>query len=407
MSRFAYLCLDSKGMERRSELDAADAATARRALREEGLKVLQLAEASAGGLRSPLRAFAHNLSGLRPVRDADRAIFFRQMNLMLRTGHTLIEALSAAGQLSEKPQMTRIIERIAEKIRRGNSLSTAADNEKNLFSPLAAKLIEAGEVSGELGMVFERLASLIDQRGEVRRQLTTALVYPGILILISIAVISFLVTTVIPRLATFFAGRGKSTPWAAQTLMDIADWFGRWGALAALAIVLTCLGLALLRKIPKIQMHIDRAVLAIPVIGETIVVAAMAQMTWLFSVLTKSRLTALESLRICAQSAGNAWHAIALEKAASSVLKGQSLALAFDSPAFPGLVRHMAAAGEKSGQMETVMESLGTHYQKALNARLKMLAAMFEPVLTVLIGGVVGFVYYAFFQAILTASAGG
>ncbi|MDR0564959.1 MAG: type II secretion system F family protein [Azoarcus sp.] len=407
MSLYAYLCLDAKGIEQRGELDALNESDARRTLREGGLKVLTLAETRPGSARSPFKAFTQGLAGLRRIRDADRALFYRQMSLMLKTGHTLNEALSAAGKFTSKPRMTRATAQIADDIRRGNPFSAAANKEKTLFNRLTLKLVEAGEASGELGIIFDRMAAMIERKTEVRRQLVNAMVYPGILICASIVVVYFLVTSVIPRLATFFAGRGKAVPWAAQTLLDIADWFSQWGTALASSVAITCLALLLLRRIPGFQQHIDRAVIAIPVIGGALAAAAMAQATWLFGILIKSRLTALEALRICAQSSNNTFYAAAFTSAATSVLQGKSLAVATNLPAFPILMRHMTAAGERSGQIETVMESLGTHYQRALDARVKLLASMFEPILTLLIGVVVGFVYFAFFQAILTASTGG
>jgi type IV pilus assembly protein PilC len=408
MSTYAYLCLDVRGAELRGWMDAADESSARRHLRDQGLKVLDLAEGELGGegALAALRAVGRGFSRLRSISDGDRAMFFRQMQLMLKAGHTLLEALSAASRLTRKARLSDCLDRVAAAIQRGSSLSTACGGEKELFNRLALKLIEAGEASGELGAVFERLAILIERRAEVRRQLATALVYPGFVLLAAIGVISFLVISVVPRFATFLTGRGKAVPWAAQTMMEIADWLARWGGLIALVVVVVAVALPLSRRLPAARRLIDRAALAVPVLGGTLVVAAMAQVTWIFGVLVKSRLTVLESLRICAQVSGNAVFSSAFAQAADEVLTGRTLAAALDRPALPRLVRHMAAVGEKSGQVDTVMESLGVHYQKALDARVKLLASMIEPALTVLIGGIVGFVYYAFFQAMLAVSTG-
>ncbi|MDR3214080.1 MAG: type II secretion system F family protein [Azoarcus sp.] len=407
MSAYAYLCLTAQGAETRGNLDAPDEAAARRLLRERGLKILDIAEGAAGGgARAVLGQIGHALSRLRTLGDNDRVLLFRQMHLMLKAGHTLLEALAAASRLAPKARLADSLDHIAARIQRGSSLSVACAGEPALFNRLALKLIEAGEASGELGVVFERLAGLIERRAEVRRQLINALVYPGVVLLAAIGVISFLVITVIPRFAVYLNGRGRAVPWAAQTMMDAADWLARWGGMIGVGIVAVAVGLPLLRRLPGTRRLIDRTVLAVPVLGGTLVMAAMAQVTWIFGVLVKSRLTVLESLRICAQVAGNAAFAGAFARAADDVLAGKSLAVALDRPVLPSLVQHMAAVGEKSGQVDTVMESLGTHYQKVLDARVKLLASMIEPALTVLIGAVVGFVYYAFFQAMLSVSTG-
>jgi type IV pilus assembly protein PilC len=349
----------------------------------------------------------YQLSLMRSIGTGDKVMFYRQMQLMLKAGHTLLEALSACARLTVKARLSSALERIAASIQRGSSLSVACSSEKELFNRLSLKLIEAGEVSGELGVVFERLATLIERRAEVRRQLLTALVYPGFVLLAAVGVISFLVLSVVPRFATFLNGRGKAIPWAAQTMLDIADWLSKWGGLLALGVVAVAVGIPLLRRIPPAKAFIDRILLKLPVIGGTLIAAAMAQATWIFGVLVKSRLTVLEALRICREVVGNAAFSGAFAQAADLVLTGKSLAVALDQPVLPRLVQHMAAVGEKSGQVDTVMESLGTHYQKMLDARVKLLAAMIEPMLTMLLGGIVGFVYYAFFQAMLAVSTGG
>ena len=326
---------------------------------------------------------------------------------MLRAGHTILEALEAAGKLASRPRLTLQLERCAERIRSGSSFSAALAHERSTFPRIAVKLAEAGEASGELDSVFDRLAALTERRADIRRQLMTALTYPSIVMLAAIGVISFLVGSVVPRFAVFLQSRGKKVPWAAATMMDIADWLQRWGAFLILGIAGVIVGLIVLRRIPVVRLGMDRVFLHLPILGSTLMAAAMAQATWTFGLLLKSRLTVLEALRSITQIVGNAALSTALHGACEQVLEGRALAVALDRQPIPALVRHMAAVGERSGEMEDVMEALGKHYQKELDARVKFLSSMIEPVLTLLIGGIVGFVYYAFFQAVLAVSTGG
>jgi type II secretory pathway component PulF len=407
MSLYAYLCLDARGQEIRGQMEAAGLTEARGVLKGQGLKILSLAEGGAGrDWRSTLAVALRALSRMRSIGNGDRMLFYRQMQLMLKAGHTLLEALTACAHLTAKARLADALQRIAAAIQRGSTLSAACGGEKEVFNRLAQKLLEAGEASGELDAVFERLAMLLERRGEVRRQLITALVYPGFVLLAAIGVISFLVVSVVPRFATFLSGRGKAIPWAAQTMLDISDWLGRWGWLIGVCAIVLAVSLPLLRQIPVVRYRIDRLLVRVPVLGGALTSAAMAQVTWTFGVLVKSRLTVLEALRTCTQVVANAGFSRAFARAAEQVLAGRTLATALDQPALPRLVRHMAAVGEKSGQLDTVMEALGQHYQKELDARVKLLAAMIEPALTVVIGGVVGFVYYAFFQAMMAVSTG-
>lgn len=409
VTTFSYVGLNAQGKEIQGQLQADSLADARTVLRGQGLRVMALQQGSLQqdsvwvALRAAVRWLHQGLS----VRNSDLILFYRQMQLMLRAGHTILEALEAASQLAARPRLSLQLDRCAERIRAGSSFSNALAQETSTFGRIVVKLVQAGEASGELDSVFERLAAMAERRTDIHRQLVTALTYPGIVLLAAIGVITFLVTSVVPRFAVFLQSRGKAIPWAAKTLLDIADWLQHWGGALLFALTLCAAGFVLARRMPWLRWLSDAFVLRIPVVGSTVMAATMAQSTWTFGLLLKSRLTVLEALRSITQLTGNAVLERAFVHAERQVLNGQALAIALNQSAIPRLVRHMAAVGERSGEMENVMEALGQHYQKELDARVKLLSSMIEPVLTLLIGGVVGFVYYAFFQAVLAVSTGG
>lgn len=409
MPTYSYVGLNQQGKELRGQLESADLNQARVTLRGQGLRILELAAGSGDhrSVRDMLRALVRWLHTGLSVRNSDMMLFYRQMQLMLRAGHTILEALEAAGRLAGRPRLTLVLHRCAERISAGSSFSAALAKEPSIFPRIAIKLAEAGEASGELDAVFERLAALTERRADVRRQLLTALTYPAIVTLVSIGVIGFLVGSVVPRFAVFLQARGKAVPWAAKTMMDIADWLGRWGISLVMALAALIVGFVVLRRLPAFLLLSDRFLLRVPVLGGTLMSAAIAQVSWTFGLLLKSRLTVLEALRSVSQVAGNAALTRALHQAAEQVLEGRALTVALARNPIPALVQHMAAIGERSGEMEAVMEALGNHYQKELDARVKFLSSMIEPLLTLLIGGLVGFVYYAFFQAVLAVSTGG
>jgi len=407
MSTFYYLALDGQGRELRGNVDAPDESTARRAVQSQGLRTLEIGGEGAAGGGNLFASLSHSLLLGLSVRSSDLQMFYRQMQLMLRAGHTLLEALEASSRLAARPRLTQLLERCAERISGGSSFSAALAGETAVFPRISVKLCEAGEASGELDAVFERLSLLTERRADVRRQMFAALTYPAIVTLAAVGVISFLVLKIIPRFAVFLQSRGSSIPWAAKTMMSIADWLMAWGAPLSTLIAALIVGLLVLRRLPAFRLVSDGVLLRLPVIGATLMAAAMAQASWTFGLLLKSRLTVLEALGSVGQISTNAALARAFELAAQSVLEGKSLALALDRRPIPVLLQQMAAIGERSGEMETVMEALGSHYQKDLDARVKFLAAMIEPMLTLLIGGVVGFVYFAFFQAVLAVSTGG
>ena len=409
MATFSYIGLNPQGKELRGQIEAGDLTQARRVLRDRGLRILELIAGTSGNRSLPerLRGLWRLLRSGLSVRNSDLMLFYRQMQLMLRAGHTILEALEAAGRLSTRPRLSSLLDRCAQRISAGSSFSAALARESSTFPRLAVKLAEAGEASGELDSVFERLAVLTEKRADVRRQMMTALTYPAIVTLVSIGVISFLVGSVVPRFAVFLQARGKAVPWAARTMMEMADWLGRWGFTLVMALLGLVVGFIALRRLPAARLLVDRLMLSLPVLGGTLMAASLAQVAWTFGLLLKSRLTVLEALRSVAQVAGNAALTRALQLAAEQVLEGRALTVALARAPIPPLLQHMAAIGERSGEMEAVMEALGNHYQKDLDARVKLLSSLIEPLLTLLIGGIVGFVYYAFFQAVLAVSTGG
>lgn len=408
MAGFRYLCLSAQGEEVRGYLEAPDAGQARATLRSRGLSPLEIESGTETAARgSMLAGLGFALRCGLGVRMRDMQTFYRQMQLMLRAGHTLLEALEASGRLAERPRLALALERCAERISAGSSFSAAVAKETTIFPNIAVKLIEAGEQSGELDAVFERLSALTERRADIRRQLTTALTYPSIVALLAGGVVAYLVHVVVPRFAAFLQARGKALPWAASFLLDAADWLSTWGIPLVFTIIATLVLLAFLRRSQRFALHIDTFVLHVPLLGSTVLIAAMAQASWTFSLLLKSRLTVLEALRSVSQVTGNAALAHAFERGTEQVLEGRTIAQALQRHPLPHLLRHMAAIGERSGEMETVMEAMGSHYQKELDTRVKLLSSMIEPVLTLITGAVVGFVYYAFFQAVLTVSTGG
>ncbi|MBK1680879.1 type II secretion system F family protein [Rhodocyclus tenuis] len=409
MPTFSYAGLNAQGKELRGQIEAVDLGEARAALRRQGLRILELVAGDARQ-RSLLQLgsyLLHQFKAGLSVRNADLTMFYRQMQLMLRAGHTIVEALEVSARLASRPRLARALERCSARISGGKSFSAALSQERAIFPQIAVKLAEAGEASGELDLVFERLSALTERRSDIRRQLITALTYPAIVTLASIGVITFLVGSVVPRFAVFLQSRGKSVPWAAQTMMDMAEWLQRWGFVLAVAFAALIVGNFLLQRIPRVRLVSDRFLLRLPVLGSTMMAAAMAQVAWTFGLMLRSGLTVLEALRSVSQIAGNQALARALQLAAEQVLEGRAMAVALARDPIPSLVQHMAAIGERSGEIESVMEALGNHYQKELDSRVKLLSTLIEPVLTLVIGGIVGFVYYAFFQAVLAVSTGG
>lgn len=412
MAVFSYIALDGQGVEQRGELEALDERDARVLLRAQRLRPMRL---DAGPLPEDASALEQIFRTVEPVLPRawmpaggkDVGMLFRQLSLMLRAGHTLVQSLDAAGRLTVKHRARDLTVGLAGDLRAGKSLSGAMAAAGRPFTPFMVKLTASGELSGDLDQVLERMANDLDRKLELKRQLINSLTYPVIVMLMAVGVFSFLAVSVVPRFASFIESRGRDVPVEAQMLMDMAAWFSAWGAWVGLGFVLAVLAVLFAYRRPLGRAVIDRLLLLLPVLGGAIRDATMAQVAWTLGLLLKSGATAIESLRVVTHVAGNTVFVAAFQEAENRLLTGASLAKSLKQRVIPHMMQHMVAVGEGTGQIDQVMEAVGEYYRKSLDARIKLMASLIEPVLLIFVGAVVGFVYYAFFKTIMSAGGGG
>lgn len=431
MLLFHYIALDEGGQELKGSVEASDVRSAAVLLRRQGLFVVALnpprplqapspiskaiegaastpegdpPDEGRGDIIGPLR---RGLGRLRPIRDRDRILFLQQAALMLRSGLTLLQCLEETVKTTSKPRFAAVLARMSQAIQSGKSFSQAMAEGGKAFPPIVIKLVESAEASGEMDVVLDQLAVYLDRKAQVRANLLTSLTYPSVVVLVTIGVVTFLVVKVIPRFARFFAARQATLPWSTQFLLDLAGFVNRYGLfiVAGLLIILSS-GVAAYMS-PRGRPIFDRALLMLPVIGKLLKAGAMAHFGRTLSILLRSGVTLLESLQIVQGIIGNRAMAGCIERAAEQILGGRDLAAGLRHPVIPPLVPQVVAVGERTGALVHVLEELGRFYDRRLQSLTKQMSALIEPVLILIIGGIVGFVYFAFFQALFRLSTGG
>lgn len=403
MADFRYTALDAHGLERTGVITADHPRDAARLLRARGLYVLTVGDGAERQSHSGQDVLV-KLRELLPVRTYDRVFFFQQMALMLRSGLPMLEALDTAQAIARNARLAGAIGRMIRAVRSGERLSEAMAEEEGIFPPIAVQLVKSAEASGEMDLILERIAEDLDRKADLKRNLLTALMYPAIVVVAAVGVSVFLVTGIIPKMAKFLERKGNALPSATRNLLDLSHFMQQWGAVILVAFGVTVAVLAFTYSRPRGRLWLDRVFLALPKIGPSLQTAAVTQLSWSMAVLLKSGVTVLESLRITAQLVPNKAIAAVVEAAQSHILAGRDVAFGLQSPLLPRLVPQMIAIGERTGTLDRIMRELGNYYQRELTLQIKRLTAMIEPALTVLIGGMVGYVYYAFFQALLGVS---
>lgn len=388
--RYRYEAVGSDGRRVEGDLDAADERAAAAQLRGRALFITRLVGAAE---RAAPRAGSQGAPGAQGL-----VFLFRELALMTRSGVTLLKALEVCGR-TQRPAGA-LAGRLAERIRAGRSLSQAMGFEPRLAG-LSIRLVESGEATGDLPAVLDRIADIVERRATLRRSLLTSLAYPTIVFVVAAAVAAFLVLGIVPKFVTFFMQRGTVLPWTTRTLLDTSIW-ARENGLYVLAAAVVAAGTAVaVHATRRGRVALHRAALSVPVVGRLWQVASFAQISWTLGELLKSGVSLLESIRITAASVGNRALGEHLGGAAGRVLGGEPLSRGLDHALVPPVVPSLVAAGEQSGAMTEVLSELARFYQRDLDLRIRRMSSLIEPALILVVGSMVGFVYLAFFQALM------
>lgn len=405
MPVFVYQALTATGTERSGQIQADSINRVAQRLRDDGLRVLKITERRQRGFLGE-ESFADWYATQRSVNTDSLIFFYRQMAFMLRAGLPLAECLELSKNQIDNPRLNYVVRKMHQDIQAGKSLSVALRKHKDIFTDIAINLVVAGENTGELDAIMERLAVHLEKKAQLRKQMINAMIYPVIVVLAAIGVATFMVVAIIPKFAEFLQGQGKPLPASTQSLIDAAAFLRENGIFiigaAIIAIILTLISY----RTFKGRRFIDRLLLEMPVFGKMIIYGAMAQMNWAMSILLRSGITIFEALKITSELIANKTYADKMSEASESVFAGRDLSSSINHPKMPPLVTQMVAIGERTGSLDQILQEMGTYYQSLLEIAIKRLTAMIEPVMILVIGGMVGFVYYAFFQA-LFALAGG
>ena len=417
MPFYQYLALDEAGREHPGRLEAGDVRAAANILRGRSLYVVEIKDCAgeisgtelSAGTSSHSQGVMNRILGiLRPIRERDQIFFLQQMALMLRSGLTLLQALEICRQQSQKYRLNTAIGRISTAVQSGKSFSQSVARERGLFPTIVIKLIESAEISGELDTVLDRSVTYLRQKSEMRRNLLSSLIYPMIVVLVGIGVAIFLIVNVIPKFAHFFMRKHVALPWATQMLMDLSEYARAYGVLILVFLGVVAAAVWSAYNTREGRMILDRGLLRLPVIGKLLTVGAMAHLSRTLSTLLRNGVTLVESLRIGHGAIGNRALSSRVEQAADQILKGREFAESLRDPLIPTLVPQVVAVGEKTGALDDVLSELGDYYDRELQASVKRMSVMVEPVLILIVGAMVGFVYFAFFQAVFQlATVGG
>ncbi len=406
MPVFAYQALTRTGTERAGQLQAENLNSAAQALRTEGLRVLKIAEKRRSGFLGQDN-FKDWYATQRSVSNDTLIFFYRQMAFMLKAGLAVAECLELASTQIDSPRLNFAVRKMYRDIQAGKSLSDALRKHKDVFSDIAINLVVAGENTGELDVIMERLAIHLEKKSQLRKQMINAMIYPAVVVIAAIGVATFMVVAIIPKFAEFLLRQGKPLPASTQALIDGAAFLRDNGLFIIGGAIVAIIFIIVVYKTYRGRRLIDRLLLSMPVFGKMIIYGSMAQMNWAMSILLRSGITIFDALKITADLIANKIYSDKMKHASERVFAGRDLSSSVEHPKMPPLVTQMIAIGERTGSLDQILQELGVYYQSLLEIAIKRLSAMIEPAMILVIGGMVGFVYYAFFQALFALAGGG
>lgn len=393
MPVFAYRGLSPNGRAVTGVVDADSIRTARGKLREQGIFPTDLSEEAHSRGRS-IRNFIPAMGGRIPA--AELSLLTRQLGALLGAGVQLVDALGVLGNQSGRPAMRRMLSQVRERVREGTSLADALAAHPEIFSDLYVGMVRAGEAAGALETVLDRLADYSERQAEFVSRVRGALTYPVIMLCVGLAIMLFLVTYVVPQVATLFQQSHAALPLMTVILIGFAGFLIRFWLLLLGALIALVAGLMWALSTPRGRRIYDRAVLKVPYLGQTIVRVICARFARTLSTMLASGVQLMPALASVKRVVTNGLLADAVEESRTSIREGHGMSDTLSrSGVFPPLLIEMIRVGERTGELEQMLERVADAYEREVASSLSQMTTLLEPVMTLVMAALIVFMMLA------------
>ncbi|WP_312148113.1 type II secretion system inner membrane protein GspF [Brevundimonas sp.] len=396
MPAFDYQAVDVSGRTVAGVLTAPDEAEARKALARRRLMPLSLSRASGAAAateKTPRRS--------RKLSSRTLALTTRQLATLI-TVAPVDEALRTLMLQAERPDVRAVLSGVHAGVVEGQRLSEAMARQGAAFPPLYRATVAAGEASGALGPILERLAEGLERDQQVRGKVITALVYPAVLALVALGVVTALMVFVVPKVVDQFDSMNQTLPLLTRAVIGVSDLMRNWGWLIGLVLACGVGGFVFGMRNPGFRLAMDRRVLRLPVVGRLTRDLHGARMARTLSTMIAAGLPVLEGLTITARTVSNRALRASTEMMADAVREGGGLSAAMRrADVFPPILVHMTASGEASGRLEPMMERAADYLEREFSTFTAVMLSFLEPAIIVVMGGVVALIVLSILLPIL------
>lgn len=401
MARFAYHAIDPLGIERRGAIEAPGETAAREKLMARQWFVVSLAPDAAASARraavstSGIALFANKLS------SKQLALFTRQLSSLMVVS-PLEETLRTISRQTEKPKAQAILINVHAGVVEGLPLAEAMRREEPSFPPIFRAMVAAGENSGSLPSIADRLADMLEKQAQVRGKIIAALAYPIVLSLVAIGVVTGLMISVVPRVVEQFDNASRQLPMLTRVVIGISQFLSSWWWALLVLIALAVVGFIRSLRNSAFKLRFDSALLRIPFIGKLIRDVHAASLARTLSTMIEARLPLVDGLRLATRTVSNAVQAQSLAGISEKVRAGGSLSTALrEAGTFPPLLVYLAASGEAAGQLGVMLERAADYLEREFEAFTAAAMALLEPAIIVVMGTAVALIILAILLPIL------
>lgn len=385
MATFHYKALAADGRTRVGTLAVDDDRAAVRELRRQGLTPVFVGADQPGGFSLKLPSFG------RKVKSADLLNFTQEIATLVNAGVPLDRALEITAELTERPQFKSVVQDLQRTLRGGRGFAETLESHPEVFTELYCSMVRAGEVSGSLSTVLDRLAEFERQRDELRGYIVSSLTYPALLVLVGSASVFVLLRFVIPRFAEAFTDSNIAMPLPMEVLLTISNLVTAWGWLAILLLVGGAIGMRWWTQTEEGAVAFDRFKLRIPLLGQALLKADTARFARAMGTLVANTVPLVQALAITKGILSNRLLTAALDQVSKGVKRGEGLAAPLKkTKRFPALAGHLLTVGEETGHLDQMFHRMADIYEKDTRESVKRFTALFEPAVILVLGVIVG-----------------
>lgn len=396
MSAFDYAALDTDGRLRKGVVSAAGAREARALLEQRQLVPVRLQATTDDTTRATMARFSPGRFGTRQL-----TLFTRQLATLAATA-PLEEALRTIGTQSDHAGVRRVVMGVHTGLVEGFRLADAMARQGKAFPPLYRAMVAAGERSGALPQILERLADLLERQQQVRARLTSALVYPAALAVTALAVVAALMVFVVPKVVEQFDSMGRTLPWLTRAVIGVSELLTGWGLVLAGVLALGAMAFVRLLQRPAFRLRCDGLLLRLPGIGRVLRDVHGARMARTLAIMLGSGLPLIEGLSITARTVNNRVLRQATQSMAEAIHEGGSLSAVMKrAGVFPPTLLYMASSGENSGQLAPMLDRAADYLEREFNTFTATAMSLLEPAIIVAMGGVVALIVLSILLPVL------